>query len=78
MHSDNEDLITFIISLNTFKYKVLLFSFTNGSAFYQQYINKILFDFFNYFVQVYLNDILIYSRTYKEHVNYIHSVLEKF
>ena len=77
MHSDNEDLIIFITFFSVFKYKVLLFNFINELMFYQQYINKVLFDFFNHFIQVYLNDILIYSKTCKEHINYIHSILSR-
>ena len=78
MHSDSENLTIFITFFNAFKYKVLSFNFTNRLAFYQQYINEVLFNFFNCFIQVYFDDILIYSRIYKEYVNYIHSVLNRF
>ena len=77
MHSDSEDFTTFIIFFNTFKYKVLPFGLINESAFYQQYMNEVLFDFLNHFVQIYFDDILIYSRTYREHVDHIHSVLDR-
>ena len=75
IHSDSEDLTIFITSLNIFKYKVLFFSLTNGLTSYQQYMNEVLFDFFNHFVQVYFDDILIYSRIHRKHIDYIHSVL---
>ena len=78
MHSDSEDLTTFITSLSTFKYKVLPFGLTNGPASYQQYMNEVLFDFLNHFIQVYLDDILIYSRTHREHIDHVHSVLGRF
>ena len=78
MHSDSEDLTTFITSFGTFKYKVLPFGLTNGPVFYQQYMNEVLFDFLNCFVQVYLDDILIYSKICREHVDYICSVLGRF
>ena len=77
MHSDSKDFIIFITSLNAFKYKVLLFSLTNGLVFYQQYIIEVLFDFLNHFIQVYFDDILIYSKTHREHVDHIHSVLKR-
>ena len=77
MHSDSENLIIFITFLSAFKYKVLLFGLINESAFYQQYMNEVLFNFLNCFIQVYLDDILIYSKTHREHVDYIHLVLER-
>ena len=77
MHSDSEDLIIFITFFSIFKYKVLFFNFINELMFYQQYINKVLFNFLNHFIQVYFNDILIYSKTHKKHVNYIYSVLKR-
>ena len=77
MHLDSEDFTTFITFFDTFKYKVLPFSLINKSVFYQQYINEVLFNFFNHFIQVYLNDILIYSKICKKHVDYIHSVLRR-
>ena len=77
MHSDSENLIIFIISFGIFKYKVLFFNFINELAFYQQYMNEVLFNFLNYFVQVYFNDILIYNRTCRKHVDHVCSVLER-
>ena len=77
MHSNSEDLTIFITSLSTFKYKVLSFNLTNGPVSYQQYMNEVLFDFLNHFIQVYFDDILIYSKTHREHVNHVHSVLRR-
>ena len=77
MHSDSEDLTIFIISLSTFKYKVLPFNLTNEPAFYQQYMNEVLFDFLNCFIQVYFDNILIYSKTHRKHVDHVHSVLRR-
>ena len=77
MHLNSEDLTTFIIFFSAFKYKVLPFNFINELAFYQQYMNEILFNFLNYFVQIYFDDILIYSKICREHVNHICSVLSR-
>ena len=49
MYSNNENFIIFVISLETYKYRVLLFELTNNSIIYQQYINDILFEYFNNF-----------------------------
>ena len=77
MHSDSENLIIFIISFSIFKYKVLLFGLINELMFYQQYINEVLFNFLNYFIQIYFNDILIYNKTCKKYINYIYLILNK-
>ncbi len=63
MHSDSENYTIFIIALEAYKSKVLLFKLINDSVSFQQYMNDVLWDFLNDFYQVYLDDILIYSKT---------------
>ncbi len=75
MHLDNENYITFITVLEAYKYKMLSFKLTNESIFFQQYMNDILWDFLNDFCQVYLDDILIYSKMRKKHKDYVKLVL---
>ena len=77
MHLDNENYITFITALEAYKYKMLSFKLTNESIFFQQYMNDVLWDFLNDFCQVYLNDILIYSKTRKKHRDHVKLVLKR-
>ena len=56
-----KDLIIFQTRYRFYKYKILSFSLCNSSAFFQRYINDILFNYLNDFCTVYVNDILIYS-----------------
>lgn len=77
MHPDSEDFTTFVTSLGAYKYRVLPFGLTNGPATYQHYMNDILFDYLNDFCQAYLDDILIYSKSKKEHVRHVRLVLQK-
>ncbi len=63
MHFDSKNYTIFIIALEVYKSKVLLFKLINDSVSFQQYMNDVLWDFLNDFYQVYLNDILIYSKT---------------
>jgi len=75
MHFDSKNYITFITALEAYKYKMLSFKLTNESIFFQQYMNDVLWDFLNDFCQVYLDDILIYSKTRKKHRNHVKLVL---
>lgn len=77
MHPDSVDLTTFATSMGNYKYLVMPFGLTNGPATWQQYINGILFEYLNKFCQVYVDDVLIYSKTLKEHRAHVRAVLEK-
>ncbi len=44
MSSKSENLTTFVTFFNVYKYKVMLFELINESAFFQHYINDVLFE----------------------------------
>ncbi len=75
MHFDSKNYIIFITALKAYKYKMLSFKLINELIFFQQYINDVLWNFLNNFCQVYLNNILIYSKTRKKHRNHVKLVL---
>ncbi len=77
MSFESENLTIFITFFDAYKYKVMLFELTNESAFFQHYINDILFKYLYKFCQAYLNDILIYSKTLKKHRAYVKEMLNK-
>ncbi len=71
MHSDSEDLTIFIIFFNSYKYHVMLFELINESTFYQHYMNDVLFEYLHQFCQIYLDDIIIYSKILKKHKQHV-------
>jgi len=71
MHSDSEDLTIFIIFFNSYKYHVMLFELINELTFYQHYMNDVLFEYLHQFCQIYLDDIIIYSKTLKKHKQHV-------
>ncbi len=75
MHSDSEDLTIFIIFFDSYKYHVMLFELTNESTFYQHYINDMLFEYLHQFCQIYLDDIIIYSKILKKHRRHVRLIL---
>ncbi len=77
MSTESENLITFITFFNVYKYRIMLFELINELAFFQHYINDVLFNCLHKFCQTYLNDILIYSKILKEHRTHVKEVLDK-
>ncbi len=77
MHSDSENYTIFIIALKAYKSKMLLFELINDSISFQQYMNDVLWNFLNDFCQVYLDDILIYSKTQREHRQHVKMILNR-
>ncbi len=77
MHSDSEDLTIFITSFNSYKYHVMSFKLINDSTFYQHYMNDVLFNYLHQFCQIYLDDIIIYSKTLKKHKRHVWLVLHR-
>ncbi len=75
MHSNSENYTIFIIALKAYKSKMLFFELINDSVSFQQYMNDVLWDFLNDFCQVYLDDILIYSKTQQEHWQHVKMIL---
>ncbi len=77
MHSDNKDLTIFIIFFNSYKYHVMLFKLINESTFYQHYMNDMLFKYLHQFCQIYLDDIIIYSKILKKYKQYVQLILNR-
>ena len=58
-----------------FEYLVMPFSLCNAPATFQAYVNKALQPYLNVFCTAYIDDILIYSNTLKEHWEHVNLVL---
>ncbi len=78
MHSkENEDLTTFWIKYDTYKYLVMSLELINESSTFQNFMNDILMNYLNEFVIVYLKDIIVYSNSKKEHVKNVRKMLQR-
>ncbi|KAI3365894.1 hypothetical protein L3Q82_000868 [Scortum barcoo] len=63
--------------LGHFEYQVMPFGLTNAPAVFQAMINDVLRDMLNRFIFVYLDDILIFSRSLPEHTQHVRQVLQR-
>ena len=60
-----------------YEYQVMPFGLTNALASFQELINDTLREYLDTFVLAYLDDILIFSTDYKQHVQHMRIVLQK-
>ena len=63
--------------LGHFQYKVLSFGLTNAPATFQNAMNDMLQPYLRKSALVYLDDILVYSKTWTEHLTHLREVLQK-
>jgi len=58
-----------------YEYMVMLFGVTNAPVVFMNYMNRIFRPFLDKFVVVFIDDILIYSKTQEEHAEHLRLVL---
>ena len=76
IYKNNEWKITFCTHYRHFEYQVMSFDLINISAIFQVYINYVLHDLVDDFCIVYFDDILIFSKSEKEHYQHLELVIE--
>jgi hypothetical protein len=73
----NEDLITFKIKYETYKYLIMSFELINESFTFLNFMNNTFMNYLNDFVIAYLNDIIVYSNIKKEHIRHVCKILQR-
>ncbi len=69
--------MAFLTRGGQYQFKVMPFKLNNVLATFQRLMNKVLRWYIGKFVQVYLDDVIIYSNNLDEHKRHIKAVLEK-
>jgi len=56
---------------------VILFSLYNAPAIFQNYIDYVLYNALNNYYTVYLNNVLIFSKTRAKHIKYVNEIIQR-
>jgi hypothetical protein len=60
--------IVFISRYGLYEYMMMSFGLTNASSYFMYLMNKVLMEYLDKFVVVFIDDILFYSRSEEEHL----------
>jgi hypothetical protein len=66
--------ITFILRYGLYKYMLMSFGLTNAPTYLMYLMNKIFIEYLDKFVVVFIDNILVYSRSEQEHKEHLHLV----
>jgi hypothetical protein len=67
---------SFTTSFGLYEYTVMSFGLTNAPAYFMYLMNKVFMEYLDKFIVVFIDDILIYSKT-EEHEEHLRLVLQK-
>jgi hypothetical protein len=60
-----------------YEYTMMSFGLTDASAYFMYLMNKVFMEYLDRFVVVFIDDILVFSKTMEEHEEHLRLVLEK-
>jgi hypothetical protein len=60
-----------------YEYTVMSFGLTNASAYFMYLMNKVFMEYLGKLVVVFIDDILVYSRSEEDHEEHLHPALQK-
>ncbi|GET66741.1 retroviral-like aspartic protease 1 [Rhizophagus irregularis DAOM 181602=DAOM 197198] len=77
MKGEDKEKTAFICSQGLYEFNVMPFGLKNAPAIFQRTMNKIFKEYLDKFMNVYIDDIIIYSKNWNEHLQHIKIVLEE-
>jgi hypothetical protein len=67
----------FISRYGLYEFTVMSFGLTNALAYFMYTMNKVFMEYLDKFAVVFIDDILVYSRSEEEHEGHLRLVLQK-
>jgi hypothetical protein len=67
----------FISKYGLYEFTVMSFGLTNAPAYFMYMMNKVFMEYLDKFIVVFIDDILVYSRSEEEHEGHLPLVLQK-
>src|SRR5690348_5234807 len=77
MAEKSKQYTTFVCPYGQYHFNVMPFGLTNAPATFQRMMDKVLGELKEKFCAVYLDDILIYSETFEDHLVHIKMILDR-
>jgi len=74
---DDIEKTAFVSRYGLYEFTVMPFGLSNAPATFMRMMNNLLADFIDKFVQAFLDDVLVYSKTMEEHLKHLRLVLSR-
>jgi hypothetical protein len=76
IHPEDIPKTAFTCKYGLYEYTVMSFGLTNALAFFMHLMNKVFMDYLDTFVVLFIDDILVYSKSEAEHEKHLRLVLQ--
>ena len=77
IHEQDIRKTAFTTRYGLYEYTVMSFGLTNAPAYFMSMMNKVFMEYLDKFVVVFIDDLLIFSKSEEEHKEHLRLVLEK-
>jgi hypothetical protein len=67
----------FVSRYGLYEYTVMSFGLTNAPAYFMYLMNKVFMEYLYNFLMVFIDDILVYSKSEEEHEEHLRLALQK-
>ncbi len=77
IRKENDWKTTFKCRFNHYQYRIMFFELANSSITFQIYINKTMHLYLDFFVLMYINDLLMFFSFIEEHIEHVKLMLQR-